>query len=294
MKLNKKIAVVIMSLLSMSAFSQTQTGTKKYKCEIEFALGKYIIQHKDNIEKCIQNIPENENINLIYIISSANEVGNANNNKVLSQKRLDEVRSFLSQQAKLSQTKITEELSIGKNHVLGKKAHILILTTEKMKPEIKTVEKEIIISKEIPVEIKKEVSDYKFFISSRVGSDIYMKYEIAPYFSYGILGGIHIQKQNHIKFELGLSANQLVNDNVYTISTAYGLAGAYLTSGKQEGFFIGLRGLSGLVANQKQQTDIDAGGEVRLGYDTQGFSLGFGAGRTRYTTRIGLEVGFKL
>ena len=304
MKLSNKIATAFMSLLTMNAYSQTQPETKKYKCEIEFALGKFNIQHKAQLEKCIRKVPEEELIKLIYVISSANEIGNVKNNEILAQKRLDAARAFLNEQPERFQTAITEELSMGRNHVLGKKVHILILTTKKVKPEIRTieiektvekvVEKEVIVNKEIPVEVKKETSDYQFFISSRVARDIYMKDEIAPYFSYGMLGGIYIQKQDHIKYELGVSANQMVNDDVYTISTAYGLAGAYLISGKQEGFFIGLRGLTGVVANQKQQADFDGGGEARIGYETQSFTIGFGAGRTRYITRMGLEVGLKL
>ncbi|KAB8040864.1 hypothetical protein GCL60_02745 [Silvanigrella paludirubra] len=304
MKLKIKLFLLLLSLMNLNAYSKNKDLTKKYKCEVEFALGKYNIQHKETLEKCIQKIPENEVIKLIYVISSANQIGNVKNNEILAQKRLDSARDFLNSQPDRFKTAITEELSMGRNHVLGKKVHILILTSNKLSPEIRTieiekpiekiVEKKVYVQVEVPVEAKKEVSDIQFFIGSRVARDIFMKDKIAPYFSYGLLAGIQIHPYDNFKYELGLNANQMVNDDVYSINTGYALAGAYLTTGKHQGFFIGVRGLSGIVTNQKQQADFDGGGEGRFGYENSHFSIGFGAGRTRYATRVGLELSMKL
>lgn len=303
-KMRMKYVLFLVSLLYINVYAKNVDETKKYKCEIEFDLGKFEIKQKTILEKCLQKIPENDVIKLIYIISSANQIGDVKKNEILAQKRLAAARAFLDTQADRFKLAVTEELSMGRNHVLGKKVHILILTTNKLSPEIRTieiekpvekiVEKKVYIEINKPVEAKKEIPNYSFFVGSRIARDIFMKDEIAPYFSYGLVSGVQFYPHDHVKYEIGLNANQLVNDDVYSISTGYVLAGAYLTTSKSEGFFIGVRGLSGIVANQKQQADYDGGGEGRIGYENQSMSIGFGLGRTRYTTRAGLELALKL
>lgn len=118
--------------------------------------------------------------------------------------------------------------------------------------------------------------------------------QIMPYFSYGFLGGINVKTDKNILYELGLSGNQLVNDDILTITTAYAFAGSYLISNKHNGFFIGIRGLGGAVLNQKNEIDADYGGEGRLGYRNSYLLTAVAIGRTTYTTRVGFELSFYL
>lgn len=299
--------IALTAIFATQSFAKENDNTKKYKCEIEFDLGKFDIKDKKSLLNCFKKVPQNEVVKLIHVISSANQIGNVKNNEILAAKRLKSARDFIdNQEEERFKTAITEELSMGRNNVLGKKVHILILTSipqdpltitiEKPVEKIveKVIEKEIIIREQVPViETKKEISDYQFFVGTRVGRDIFMNDQIVAYTTYGLLTGVQYQTQQPIKYELGLAYNQMTNDKVYSLNTLHSFAGAYYITEKHAGFFIGLRGLAGTIFNQNGQFDFDGGGEGRLGYENQLFSVSFAAGRTNYTTRVGLELAVK-
>ena len=294
------IFVELIYIYNAEAKQKSTEKTNKYECEIEFELGKSDLKQME-LEKCVKQIPEDEYIKYVQIISSANQLGTFEFNKKLSDKRLEVVHSYLKKHLKNIETKV---LSIGKNSQLDKKVYVLILAAKRKNPEVIIVEKKVVVTQKTTGESEKklpptpllikETSDIEYFIGFRLGRDIYMHDQIEPYFAYGLLAGINIQKFDYLNFELGLSANHLTNDSVLAITNFYGFAGANLISGKHSGVYIGIRGLGGGVANQKEQIDADFGGEARIGYENSTFNLGFGAGRTNYTTRIGIELSFKL
>lgn len=113
-----------------------------------FELGKSNI-NENELEQCIKQVPTSENINYVQIISSANQLGSFSYNKDLSKRRLEAVNSYLKKHYK---NVITKFVSVGKNSQLDKKVYIIIITNKKREPEIKIVEKQIIIEKEKIIE----------------------------------------------------------------------------------------------------------------------------------------------
>jgi hypothetical protein len=95
---------------------------------------------------------------------------------------------------------------------------------------------------------------------------------------------------NNFRLEGGGTASVMGdNDDAFTGSNAHA---TIFPSLDFNGFVFGPRGLAGL--SWEQETDLvrpDVGGEGRLGFQADTYSVFFSAGRTLELTRVGLDVG---
>ncbi|MBX9839085.1 MAG: hypothetical protein K2X69_12335, partial [Silvanigrellaceae bacterium] len=133
MNLKKIIAPLIpFSILSSGyafAISNDSNKQNKYECNIDFDSGKSSI-NQPKIDQCLEQIPKNEKITFLQIISSADHKGSYAFNKKLTEERLNKIYSYVSQKIKAQDLKL---LSVGKNEKLGKRANILIITEKEEK-----------------------------------------------------------------------------------------------------------------------------------------------------------------
>jgi hypothetical protein len=133
MYLKKIIAPLIpFSILSSGytfAISSNSNKQNKFECNIDFDSGKSSINHP-KIDLCLEQIPKNEKIIFLQIISSADHKGSYPFNKKLTEERLDKIYSYVSQKIKAQDVKL---LAVGKNDKLGKRANILIITEKEEK-----------------------------------------------------------------------------------------------------------------------------------------------------------------
>lgn len=132
MKLKAITAPFIMTAILLGSNSYALQNEKrisnKYECQFEFAKGKSEAP-KAEMDHCLSKVPKEESIQFVQIISSADASGSYVLNKKLTDERLKKTQAYMLKDIKNIEVKL---VSVGRNDLLGKKVHVLILAS---KPE---------------------------------------------------------------------------------------------------------------------------------------------------------------
>jgi hypothetical protein len=137
--------------------------------------------------------------------------------------------------------------------------------------------------------------DESFRLAMRIGQD---HYSLEKKTAYKALGGegVWFPKidglSTSVRPEVGITGSSLIDDEFLDLYSTHATAGLNARLGTR--VLLGGRALAGGLWNADREWTGDAGGEFRLGYEYQHLSVFAGLGKTRATTRIGLDLGMTL
>lgn len=290
------------SLLALVGSASTLAFAETSKCEVKFDTNSAVPSSSD-IESCLSKAEGS--IESAYVIGTASKGGSLSYNYNLSQRRAQSIANAIK--ARLPDAKIETFAAGSSADSLSAKVLITAAEDTSATPVAAVVIDQSIAQQEQAQEEYQRSStlnreqeagltpdQHSARIAVRLGNDIYDPAD-ERYPSAGLDIG-YVRNNvllNNMRLEMGTTASVL-QDASQSGMEQIGAASAHAYVGPGFGvksFVVGARGMVGSVWDSARKWQIDTGGEGRIGFESDSFSVFAGLGRTTYTTRLGVDVG---